>query len=90
MQINKMKKIEKIAKEFNKLNRLSKLIIKYGIFTFIGLFLLGAVTIVMYQTVFYSNDYTYYLGTLIVKTSFTILAEAIIGGLVIDFATGKG
>ncbi|GAE89103.1 hypothetical protein [Acetivibrio straminisolvens] len=90
MQLNNMKKIEKIAKEFNKINRLSKLIIKYGFFTFIAMFLLGALTILMYQTVLYSNDYTYYLGTLIVKTSFTILAEAVIGGLVIDFITAKG
>lgn len=90
MQLNNMKKIEKIAKEFNKINHLSKLIIKYGIGAFIALFLVGALIILLYQTIFYSNDYTYYLGTLIVKTSFTILAEAIIGGLIIDFVASKG
>jgi len=30
MQLNNMKKIERIAKQFNKINRLSKIIIKYG------------------------------------------------------------
>lgn len=90
MQLNNMKKIERIAKQFNKINRLSKIIIKYGFFTFFALFLLGALTILMYQTVFYSNSYIYYLGTQIVKTSFTIPAEVIIGGLVIDFIAEKG
>jgi len=38
MQLNNMKKIERIAKQFNKINRLSKIIIKYGFFTFFALF----------------------------------------------------
>jgi len=89
MQSNNFKNIEKIAEKFNKMNRLSRLIIRYGTLAFMLMFFLGTLTMLVYKTIPSFNDYTYYLGTQIIKMSFSVFAEAIIGGLLIDFFAGN-
>ncbi|NLP14319.1 MAG: hypothetical protein GX383_07620 [Clostridium sp.] len=90
MQSNNFKKIEKITEKFNKMNRLSRLIIKYGTQAFMLMFFLGILTILLYKTIPGFNDYTFYLGTQIIKISFSVFAQAVIGGLLIDFFAGNG
>lgn len=90
MQSNLIRQhIEKIFAEFNKLNKFPKAIIKYGIQAFFALFILGTLLVALNHS---ALDYDFYLeliATTIVKSSFTILAEVVIGGLLIDFVLKK-
>lgn len=90
MESNIFKNIEKIAQEFNKVNRFSRLIIKHGTQVSLALLFIGTLAVFLYQTLLNVNDYTYFIGTQIIRTSFIILAEAIIGGLLIDYVTKRG
>jgi len=85
MQSNNFKNIEKITEKFNKMNHLSRLIIKYGTQVFMLMFFLGALTVLLYKTILTANDYAFYLGTQIIKMSFSVFAESIIGSILIDF-----
>lgn len=89
MQTDKTKKIEKILTVFTKIDKLPMAIIKYG--THISLLLLafGTLIIVYNQTIVNFDVYLSFVARCIIKTSFTILAESIIGGLLIDFVFKK-
>lgn len=89
MQQNLIKNIEKMFNAFGKMEKLPKALIKYGCFVFLGLFLVGTVMVLLNYTVLPWNSYTDLVSKSIVKTSFTIGAEAIIGGLVLDFVFKK-
>lgn len=89
MQTNIGKNIEKIAQELSKINKLSKSIIKYGTQASLALLSLGTLIIILNQTLLSYDAYLKFVGTLIIKNSFIILAEAIIGGLLIDFITKR-
>ena len=89
MQSNLTRNIEKIFTELGKLSKFTKAIIKYGSQAFLALLTLGAVLVALNHSVFNYNFYTELIATTIVKSSFTILAEVIIGALLIDFALKK-
>ncbi len=90
MQTNNSKKIsseriEKICEEFKNVNSFSKALIKYGSQAALFLLILGTILLVLNQTVLDFDSYTKFIGTLIVKNSIVLLAEFIIGGLIIDY-----
>lgn len=85
MQRNLIKNLEKVMNAFAKMEKLPKALIKYGCFIFLGLFLIGTLMVLMNYTVLTYSSYFDFVSKAIVKTSFTIGAEAIIGGLVLDF-----
>lgn len=94
MQTNNSKKvasdkIEKIFEEFKKVNNFSKSLIKYGAQVALVILSLGVLILILNQTVLDYDSYTKFVGTLIVKNSIVLLAEFIIGGLVIDYFIKK-
>lgn len=89
MQTKNDKKIEKIAEEFGKVNNFSKSLIKHGTQVSLILLVLGTLVITMNQSVLNYDDYVEFIGTMIIRNSFVILAEVIIGGLLIDYITKK-
>ena len=80
MQSNNSKNVGKVTERLNKMNLLSKLAIKHGIQLFTLMLLLGVATVFLYHYVT-GYDYTFFLGTQIIKTSFFVLAETIIAAL---------
>lgn len=89
MHANFNRRVEKLFIEFTKINKIAKALMYYGIRAFQVIFLFGSVIVITNHTIFDFNSYYEFLGTTIIKTSFTILAEAIIGGLVLDFIFKK-
>ncbi len=89
MHTNLSKNIEKIFSEFNKLGNYSKMILKYGIRVFLALFALGTLLVVINYAYFKFDLYIDLIATSVVKSSFAILAEAVIGGLLMDYFFNK-
>lgn len=89
MQSNLIKNIEKILTAFSNMGKLPKALIKYGCFVFFGLFAIGTVLVLLNNTLLPYNSYFDMVSKAIVITSFTLVAEAIIGGLVMDFVFKK-
>ncbi len=89
MQTNMYKNIEKIRTAFGNIGKLPKALIKYGCYVFFVLLTIGSVLVLLNNTVLPHNSYLDLVSKSIVTTSFTIAAEAIIGGLVIDFVFSK-
>ena len=89
MQSNLLKNIEKILTAFNTMGKLPKSLIKYGCYVFFGLFTIGTILVLLNYTLLPYNAYFDMVSKAIVITSFTLAAEAIIGGLVMDFVFKK-
>ncbi len=66
------------------MDRLPRAIIKYGVRISLALMIAGCLVILLNHYTGY-DSYKNFVGISIVKNSVTVLAEAIIGGLVIDF-----
>lgn len=71
------------------MGKLPKALIKYGCYVFFGLFIIGTVLVLLINTLLPYNSYFDMVSKAIVITSFTLAAEAIIGGLVMDFVFNK-
>lgn len=89
MQSNISKNIEKIYSEFSKLSKYPKALIKYGSQAFLALFALGTLLVVLNHTALNYDAYFEFIAESIIKSSFTILAEAYIGALIIDYVMRK-
>jgi len=89
MQSNLTKYIQKVFLAFDKLDKFPKAIIKYGLRVFLALFAIGTALVVLNHTALDYDSYFEFIALSIVKSSFTILAEAVIGGLLIDFVFKK-
>lgn len=83
------KNIAKIVSEFSKLEGFSKKLIKYGTQVFLALLSVGTLLIVLNRTTLNYDTYIEYTAKSIVKNSFSIFAEIIIGALVIDYVLKK-
>jgi hypothetical protein len=83
------KNIEKIYTAFNKMDKLPKALIKYGCYVFLALFLIGNIMVLFNNTVLSYDSYFDLVSKSIVKTSFSVVAEVIIGALVMDFIFKK-
>lgn len=88
-QNNKTKNIEKILTSFSKLGKLPKALIKYGCLTFFVIFVVGTVLVLLNNTILPYNSYFDMVSKEIVKTSFVLAAEFIIGGLIMDYVIGR-
>lgn len=83
------KNIERIVEEFNKIGDLPKSALKYGIQFHLVLLALGTLLIVLNRH-FLSFDYHIeFIALSLVKTSFTVLAEVVIGSLLIDYISKR-
>ncbi|NLC67294.1 MAG: hypothetical protein GX754_00585 [Clostridiaceae bacterium] len=79
------KSLKKIITELRKLNNHTKVAIKVGINIFLAFFSLGAVLILVNRTFYGIDSYIEFIAVSIIKASFTILAEIIIGCLLVDY-----
>ena len=76
---------KRIYSAIKNVDKLPRLIIKYGALFFLFLFALGT-GMVIYNRIHLNYDpYFEFIATSVIKTSFTVLAEAVIGGLLIDY-----
>jgi hypothetical protein len=89
MQINRENKLEKIFTALSKMDKYPKAVIKYGSQIFLFLFASGTFLMAYNLTMQKFDSYCEFVATSIVKTSFIILAEAVIGGLIIDYVFKK-
>ena len=89
MQSNLIKNIEKVLTAFGNMGKLPKALIKNGCYVFFGLFTIGTVMVLLNHTFLPFNSRFDIVSKAIVITSFTLAAEAIIGGLVMDFVFKK-
>lgn len=89
MLFNLTESIEKIYKAFNKMAKLPKLLLKYGSIFFIVLLFVGTVLILLNNTFLSFDSYLDLVSKSIVKISFSIAAEVIIGSLILDYVFKK-
>lgn len=89
MQPDLNKRIAKIFTEFNKIGKLSKAIIKYGTQFFLALFAVGTLLVIINHTRLNYDLYIEFIARSVIKSSFTIFAEAVIGGLLMDYIFRK-
>lgn len=83
------KNIEKIIKSLNGINSFPKAIIKHGSRIFLLLFAIGTVMVVVNHAILNYDFYFEFTAKTLIKNSFTVLAEVIIGGLLIDYIFNK-
>jgi hypothetical protein len=89
MQSNIIKGIEKIFIQFDKLDRVPKALLKYGSQVFLALFALGTLLVFLNRNLLGYDSYFEFIALNIVKSSFTIFAEVVIGALAMDFIFNK-
>ena len=89
MLFNLSKNVEKIVTAFGKMAKLPKAFMKYGCIVFLVLLTAGSIMALLNITVLNYNSYLDIVSKSLVKTSFSIAAEAVIGGLVLDFMFNK-
>jgi uncharacterized membrane protein YesL len=84
-QSNRSKNTNKILAAFNGMHKTSKILIKSGLFVFLALFVTGSVLVILNNTVLPYDPHFDMVSKELVKTSFILAAEAIIGGVVMDY-----
>jgi len=70
---------------FNSIGKLPKAFLKYGILVFLIIFITGNVLVILNNTVLPYNPYFDMVSKELVKVSFVIGAEVIIGSLIMDY-----
>jgi hypothetical protein len=88
-QPNRTEYLKRIITAFSKIQPLPKALLKYGMYAFLVMLAIGSVMVLLNSAVLPYNSYFDMVSKEIVKTSFIIAAEAIIGSLAIDFAFKK-
>lgn len=88
-QSNRTNNIEKIISAFGKMQKLPKTLIRYGTYIFTFIFVIGMILVILNHTLLPFDPYLDMVSKEIVKTSFIIAAEAIIGGLIMDYVFKK-
>lgn len=89
MLTNINKNLERVYTAFNNLSILSRKVIKYGCILFLVMLVSGLVLLLLNANVLSYSSYLDLVAKSIVKTSFQIAAEVIIGGLILDFVFKK-
>lgn len=89
MHSNITEQIKKMYSAFGKLSKLPKALIKYGCYISLAVLTLGCILVLLNYIVLPFSSYLDLVSKTLVKTSFILAAESIIGGLVIDFLFRK-
>lgn len=87
--INKNKVLGKIYKELCKLDKHTVSFIKTGVNIFFLLFVSGTLISILNKFIIDYNPYNEFLAMSVIKSSFIVLAEVIIGCLLLDSAFNK-
>jgi uncharacterized membrane protein YesL len=88
-QSNRTVKIEKIISSFNNMQKLPKSLIRSGVYISLVVYIIGTVLVILNSTLLQYDPYFDMVSKEIVKTSFILAAEAIIGSLVMDYVFRK-
>lgn len=88
-QPGRTKKLEKVVTAFSRMHKLPKTLIRYGLYIFTGIFVTGMILVILTNTVLEYDPYLDMVSKEIVKTSFIIAAETVIGGLIMDYVFKK-
>lgn len=88
-QSNHTVKIEKIISSFNNMQKLPKSLIRSGVYISLVVYIIGTVLVILNSTLLQYDPYFDMVSKEIVKTSFILAAEAIIGSLVMDYVFRK-
>lgn len=81
--------IEKFLGKFIELPVLPKKIVKIGLIFSLLIFAAGTIVVLGNRYFFSYEPYYDYIGTQLVKTSFTVLAEFVVGAIAMDFVFGR-
>lgn len=82
-------RLERIIDKFTQLPLMPKRLFKLGFILFIVIFAAGTFFALGNRFIFsYNPDYEY-IGSQLVKNSFTVLAEFVVGAVVMDFVFGR-
>ena len=86
---NRTKNIENIISAFSKMHKFPKALIKFGTYIFTGILVIGMILVILNNTLWQYDPYLDTVSKEIVKASFIIEAEAIIGSLIMDYVFRK-
>jgi hypothetical protein len=89
MLLNLYKNIAKIVSTFDKMSKMPKMILKYGCIIFLAILFAGTVLVLLNNKFLSYDSYLDLVSKSIVKISFSIAAEAIIGSLILDYVFKK-
>lgn len=67
------------------MQKLPKTLIKFGIYVFLVIYVIGTVLVILGNTVLPYDPYFDMVSKEIVKVSFVLAAEAVIGSVVMDY-----
>ncbi len=81
--------VKKIINSINTVARPAKKIIVHGIQFSIGLLIIALILHFINNKVYIYNYYTVFIGFITAKTSVAIFAQAVIGGLFLDYIFKK-
>jgi len=84
LQSNLAKQLDKILTAFSKLDKLPKALIKYGVYVSLAVLTIGCILVLLNYTILPYDSYFDMVSKKLVLTSFSLAAEAIIGGIVMD------
>ncbi len=85
MLINLSKNIKKLFEAFEKIDKFPRLLICYGFKFILLILIIGAFSFLINQNSISPDLSLYIFSTSLIKSSYTILAEIVIGSLVIDY-----
>ncbi len=89
MQSNLARQLKRVLSAFNKLDKLPKALIKYGCYVSLFVLTIGCVLVLLNYTILPYDSYFDMVSKKLVITSFSLAAEAIIGGIVMDIVFRK-
>jgi len=82
--------LERILIKLTELSGIPKKLVKIGFILFILIFAAGTFIVVSNRYFFPYDSYYDFIGNQLVKNSFSVLAEFIVGAVGMDFVFGKG
>jgi len=82
-------KVEKIKSAFNRMHKFPRTLIKLGTYIFLAIFIIGAVLVILNNTLLPYNSYFDMVSKELVRTSFIIAAEFVIGSIVMDYVSKR-
>jgi len=84
-QSKRTKNIEKIITSFSKMHKLPRTLIRFGVYISLSLYVIGTVLVILSNTVLTYDQYFDMVSKETVKVSFILAAEAVIGGVIMDY-----
>jgi len=88
-QSNRAYRVEKIISAFNRMHKLPRALFRFGAYMFLAIYITGAVLVILNNTLLPYDPYFDMVSKELVKTSFIVAAEVVIGSIVMDFVSKR-